>query len=64
MRKDKIDFNLVKYYYQQGVFGKEQMCKLVDNGVITAEQFNKITGLIYQVAYDRINQQKEKGFLF
>ena len=54
MRKDKIDFNLVKYYYQQGVFDKKKMCELVNNNTITAKEFKEITGLIFWVAYQEV----------
>lgn len=51
MRKNKLDFNLIKYYYEQGIFDKKKMCDLVNKNIITTKEFKEITGLIFWVIY-------------
>lgn len=55
MRKDKeISFQMVRYYYEQGVFDKEKMCQLVYNNIITTKEFFEITRLTFWVVYQEV----------
>ncbi len=54
MRKNKLDFNLIKYYYEQGIFDKKKMCDLVNKNIITTKEFKEITGLIFWVIYQEV----------
>ena len=54
MRKDKLSFNLIKYYYEQGIFDKKKMCDLVNENIIIKKEFKEITGLIFWVIYQEV----------
>lgn len=49
-----MSFQMVRYYYEQGVFDKTKMCQLVYNNIITTKEFFEITRLTFWVVYQEI----------
>ena len=51
-----MSLQMVRYYYEQGVFDKAKMCQLVYNNIITAKEFFEITRLTFWVIYQEVKE--------
>ena len=43
-----MSYNLIKYFYEMGVYSVQEMIKYVKDKIITEEEFHIITGYNYQ----------------
>lgn len=49
----KESYHLIKFKYNKGVYSLEEMCKFVENNLITEEDFHSITGYNYKGIKER-----------
>ena len=43
-----MNYDLIKYYFESGVYNAKKVAEYVKNGTITEEQFHEITSLNFQ----------------
>lgn len=43
-----MSYDLIKYFYEMGVYSVQEMIKYVEDKTITEEEFHIITGYNYQ----------------
>ena len=43
-------FKIVKRYYDRGIYSKADVAKFVEAGRLTAEEYEQITGAMYEAA--------------
>ena len=60
----RLNLDLVEYYYKQGIYSEQKLCKMVEEQEISMVDFLHITRKYYQSVRDKLKRQKEKGYLF
>lgn len=60
----RLNLDLIKYYYEQGVYTEQKLCKMVEQQEISMVDFLHITRKYYQSVRDKLKRQTKKGYLF
>ena len=58
MRRNIDKNSLIKYKWEQGVYGIKDMVSLVEIGTITSENFKEITRKDYKAIREKIKKQE------
>lgn len=53
-----ISLDLIEYYWDLGVFDKLKMCQLVEDNIISTDDFHYITRSHYYVVKEQLKQKK------
>ena len=49
----KESYHLIKFKYNKGVYSLKEMCKFVEDGLITEKEFHLITSYNYKAIKER-----------
>lgn len=50
---------LLQYYWDNNIYDKQKMCKLVKQGIISEEDFFTITRLRYDIVKEKENEKQD-----
>lgn len=53
-----ISLDLIEYYWDLGVFDKSKMCQLVEDNIISTDDFHYITRFHYYAVKEQLKQKQ------